>query len=140
MPRYRFEALNADGAPLDGSIAADSEREAARMLDRRGLSVLRLAPEAEEAVPRSARARRLRLQDMVVAFHELATMLQSGVTLVEAVSSQKRSSHHPRLLAAFEGIGAALRRGQSFSDALAAAMLPLPGYFMTLVRAGEQSG
>jgi general secretion pathway protein F len=142
MPRFHFDALNAEGVPLSGTIAAETVREAARLLDPRGLSVLRLAADTGDAAPRVARgrARRLRLQEMVVAFHELATMLQSGVALVEAVSSQKRSAHHPRLLAAFEGIGAALRRGQSFSDALAAAALPLPGYFLTLVRAGEQSG
>src|SRR5690606_21338063 len=40
----------------------------------------------------------------------------------------------------FDAISTGLRRGQSFSDALAATGLPLPGYFMTLVRAGEQAG
>lgn len=140
MPRFRFEALNAEGTLLQGSLAADSEREAARQLDRRGLSVVSVRADTGDA-PRGRRARaRLRLQDMVVAFHEVATMLQSGVALAEAVASQSRSAHHPRLLAAFESISGGLRRGQSFSDALAAVSLPLPGYFLTLVRAGEQSG
>lgn len=144
MARWRYEALNAEGAKLQGWLDAQGERDAARQLERRGLLVTVLREDtgndAGVAGRLGRRPRRLRLQDMVVAFHELATMLQSGVALAEAVGSQARSHHHPRLLAAFDGIGKGLRRGQSFSEALGAAQLPLPGYFMTLVRAGEQAG
>lgn len=141
MPRYEYEALSNEGTVLKGSVEAAGEREAARALDRRGLTVVHLGVSGAAAT-RTTRRRegRLRLQDLVVAFHELATMLQSGVALAEAVASQAHSAHHPRLLAAFDSISTGLRRGQSFSDALDAVGLPLPRYFMTLVRAGEQSG
>jgi len=140
MALFHFEALNAEGVLLQGSLAAESEREAARTLDKRGLAVVALVADAGQLRTRKGRVRRLRLQDQVVAFHELATMLLSGVALAEAVASQARSAHHPRLLAGFESISIALRRGQSFSDALAAVDLPLPPYFLTLIRAGEQAG
>ena len=139
MAQYAFKALNAEGVLLEGQLAAQTEREAARALDRRGLSVVALEP-AGARPRRQGRQRRLRQQDLVVAFHELATMLQSGVALAEAVGAQTRGSHHPRLLSAFESISNALRGGSAFSDALAAVALPLPDYFLTLVRAGEQSG
>jgi len=140
MPNYRFQALNAQGATLEGTLQATGEREAARQLDQRGLTVLSLAPATAGAGTARKRVTRLRAQDLIVAFHELATMLQSGVALAEAVSSQARSAHHPRIVDAFSSISTALRRGQPFSDALAATGLPLPGYFGILVRAGEQSG
>lgn len=140
MARFNFQALNAEGVLLEGTLAADNERDAARVLGKRGLSVVALLPEGAVGVRRAGRQRRLRQQDLVVAFYELATMLQSGVALAEAVASQTRASHHPRLLAGFESISTGLRRGQSFSDALEAVKLPLPPFFMTLVRAGEQAG
>lgn len=140
MPRFRFQALNAEGTSLEGAVTAPSERDAARQLERRGLLVVAVTPEGGASPGARRRTRRLRQQDLAVAFHELATMLQAGVTLAEAVAAQSRAQHHPRLVEAFESIGAALRRGQAFSDALAATSLPLPGYFHTLVRAGEQSG
>jgi general secretion pathway protein F len=142
MPTYRFQALNAKGATISGTLQAAGEREAARALDERGLAVIALDPATGSASAggRRQRASRLRAQDLIVAFHELATMLQSGVALAEAVASQARSAHHPRIVAAFSTISTALRRGQSFSDALAGTDLPLPGYFGILVRAGEQSG
>ena len=42
MPQFSFEALNAEGLPLHGTLAASDEREAVRTLDRRGLVVLAL--------------------------------------------------------------------------------------------------
>lgn len=143
MARFTFQALNAEGTLLEGALSADSERDAARTLGKRGLSVVALSAEGVVATPvlgARLRQRRLRQQDVVVALYELATMLQSGVTLAEAVASQVRAQHHPRLLAGFEAIGNGLRRGQTFSDALAAIKLPLPPYFMTLIHAGEQAG
>ena len=142
MPRYRFKAFNGEGATLDGEIAAQTEREAARTLERRGLSVISLEPEGATRPGRlpGRRQRRLRSTDLILALHELSTLLASGVGLAEAVSAQTRSAHHPRLLAAFESISAALRQGQSFSQALLATGLPLPEYVGTLVRSGEKAG
>ena len=148
MPRFRYHALNAEGSELQGQISAATEREAARLLERRGLTPIVLQG---EAAPAGAGAptttglpgrgpRRLRQQDLILALHELATLLGSGVALGEAVAAQAGSAHHPRLQVAFEGISAGLRGGQSFSQALVATGLPLPPYVDTLVRSGEKAG
>lgn len=141
MPRYHFNALNGDGVALDGEVVAHSEREAARILERRGLSPVSLQLEGA-AAPRLGRRRERRLQqrDLTLALHELSTLLASGVGLAEAVAAQSRSAHHPRLLAAFDSISTALRQGQPFSQALLAVDLPLPGYVGTLVKSGEKAG
>lgn len=139
MIQYRYKAFNAEGAALEGVVGANSEREAARLLERRGLSVVSLQL-AEAAARRSVRASRLRQRDLILAFHELSTLLGAGVGLAEAVAAQVRSAHHPQILAAFEGIATALRQGQPFSAALEATGLPLPRYVVTVVRSGEKSG
>lgn len=140
MPQYRYKAFNAEGAALEGVVAAQSEREAARQLERRGLSVVAVHP--AEAARRRQRGQvaRLRQRDLILAFHELSTLLGAGVGLAEAVAAQVRSVHHPRLVAAFDGIATGLRQGQAFSTALEAAGLPLPRYVATVVRSGEKSG
>lgn len=146
MPQFRYRALDAEGSELQGAVAAASEREAARLLERRGLTPIQLQDAAGGGLGplkvRGARGRerRLRQQDLILALHELSTLLASGVALGEAVAAQAGSAHHPRLLAAFEGISTGLRGGQSFSQALAAAGLPLPPYVDTLVRSGEKAG
>lgn len=139
MLQYRYKAFNNEGAALEGVVGAQSEREAARVLERRGLSVVSLQA-ADAVARRRLRASRLRQRDLILAFHELSTLLGAGVGLAEAVAAQVRSAHHPQILAAFEGIAKALRQGQSFSSALEASGLPFPRYVVTVVRSGEKSG
>lgn len=139
MARFVFKAYNAEGAMLDGEVVAASEREAARSLERRGLAVLSIG-EAGATPARQGRVRRLRPVDTTLMLHELATLLQSGVGLAEAVASQASVSRHPRLADALEQMSTGLRRGLSFSQALSDSGLALPGYVGTLVRSGEKSG
>ena len=98
MLHYRFKALNAEGVMLDGRIAAQSEREAARLLERRGLSLVDISEEgagSPAAVSGFAflrgRERKLRHQDIILALHELSTLLASGVGLAESVAAQARA-------------------------------------------------
>lgn len=137
MPRFDYEALNADGLVLTGNMHAESERDALRQLERRGLTALNVQTSGAR---RNRRAGRLRVLDIVLPFHELATMLHSGVALAEAVTVQAQSAHHPTIVSAFDRIANGLHRGQAFSDALAACSLPLPAYFVQLVKAGELTG
>lgn len=143
MRRYRYQAMNTEGVALDGEIVAASEREAARAVEQRGLMVLSLKASEQQTAASSVfggRKAKLKAQDIILALQELSTLLGAGVGLADAVSAQARSNPHPRMREAFEGIAAGLRQGQPFSQALAAAKLPLPRYVDTLVRSGEKAG
>jgi len=138
---YHYTAFNAEGARLEGVLAALSERQAARLLERRGLSVIAIqAASASSKTTVKMRSRSLRQREIILALHELSTLLNAGVALAEAVAAQTHAAHHPQLLTAFSGIAAALRQGLAFSAALDATGLPLPRYVGPLVRSGESSG
>ena len=138
MSRFRYEAINSEGIAFSGVLRAGSEREAARALERRGLTVVTLQP--GEAAAQTGRRRRLTRGDVILALQELATLLNSGVSIAEAVTAQARSAHHPRIVEAFTGMSRGLRRGQALSATLAASGLPLPDYVLQLARAGELTG
>lgn len=143
MRRFRYQALNSEGVKLDGEIVATGEREAARAIEQRGLMPLSVKPADEQAAPSgvlAGRKAKLSAQDIILALQELSTLLAAGVGLADAVNAQARSNPHPKMRDAFTGIAAALRQGQPFSQALAAAKLPLPRYVDTLVRSGEKAG
>lgn len=137
MPRYHYQALNAEGITLEGVLRADNERAAARQLERRGLAVVEL--HAGDAGTRR-RAGRLRQGDVILALQELATMLTSGVSIADAVGSQALGAHHPRIVDAFIAMSRDLQRGLAFSSTLAKSGLPLPEYVVQLARAGELTG
>lgn len=139
MPRFQYEALNSDGQSFSGIIRALGERDAMRALERRGLAVVALRS-GEGAVAATGRRRRLQPTDVILAVQELATMLTSGVSVVDAVESQAKSAHHPRIVGAFSGMARDLQRGQAFSTTLTSSGLPLPEYVVQLAKAGELSG
>lgn len=138
MQRYRYEVVNSDGRSMTGHLRARTERDAARVLERRGLSVVSLHAGGEDAG--RARKRRLQATDVILAVQELATMLTSGVSIADAVASQALSAHHPKVVAAFTGMSRDLQRGVAFSATLAQSGLPLPDYVIQLARAGEMTG
>ena len=135
---YEYEVVDAAGRARKGRLEAQSEADLVRRLDDDGLTVLAVRESRPSALP--AFRRRLKAGDVTVAFHELATLLQSGVALGDAVLAQSRGSHHPSLVAAFADMVQELGRGESFLGALRKSALPLPEYVYQLVEAGELSG
>ena len=138
MPAYDYEVIDANGQSSKGQVEADSADDVVRRLAANGQTVV----DVSESRQRTAglRRRRLRGSDVVVAFHELATLLESGVSLSDAVLAQSHGTHHPSLVAAFETIAKNLMRGERFLAAVGDSGLPLPDYVYQLVEAGEMSG
>jgi len=67
-------------------------------------------------------------RDVLIVLHELATLLESSVALIDAVESLGQSSHHPFITQTFTDIAAQLRQGIAFSAALQKCSLKLPWY------------
>ena len=135
---YDYEVIDGSGRTVTGQLEAESPAEVVRALSRDGHTVVDVSERRPSALPTFQR--RLRASELVVAFHELATLLESGVALGDAILAQGRGTYHPALARAFTGIGRDLMRGLSFLDALRASDLPLPDYVYQLVEAGEISG
>lgn len=136
---FRYRGIDAAGATVSGSIEAADEAEAARQLARQGLTPFQLRARAPSLFDTRRRSR-ASTRELELVLQEFITLLESGVTLVVSLSSLAKSSHHPKLTAAFSGMERAVRRGESFSVAMRAAALPVPEYFHQLVQAGEATG
>jgi len=137
--QFRYEAIDGSGGKVSGRLDAVSERDAARELAGQGLTVFALHEQRASLL--SARRRgKASMRELQLVMQEFTTLLEAGVSLVVALSSLAKSSHHPQLTKAFGGMEFAVRRGESFSTAMRAANLPMPEYFHQLVHAGEATG
>ncbi len=137
---YRYRALNAEGGTVTGVTTGSSPRDAIRSLQKQGLRVVDIKEEKEKASSRRMGKKKATKQELVMYMHQLTTLLESRVSLEEAVESLAESSGQQFIAKEFEKIGAALRRGDNFSKALKASQMPLPGYFYPLCEAGELTG
>ncbi|MDM8560182.1 type II secretion system F family protein [Candidatus Parabeggiatoa sp. HSG14] len=138
--RYKYQAVDTQKQEVSGILTADSEREAARQLQRRGLTPLSLTQVDSSKTSTRGKGGKPKQRDILIVLHELATLLESGVALIEAVESLANSSHHPFITQTFADIASELRQGITFSVTLQASPLKLPWYVTQLVEAGEITG
>jgi general secretion pathway protein F len=136
---FRYRAIDGRGQEVSGLLEAADLRAADREVLRRGLTPVLLEPDQpvvdawRDRLPPSPREMQLVLQ-------EFATLVDSGVSLATALASLSNSSHHPKITGAFAAMAKAVRRGDSFAQALAVSGLDLPPYIQQLVEASELTG
>lgn len=69
----------------------------------------------------------------------LSTLLQNGVTLLQALSIARDTMDNERLAADIEKVGAGLKEGQRLADPLAA-NTGFPAFAIHMIRVGEETG
>jgi general secretion pathway protein F len=138
MPSYRYEASDALGKIVRGTVDADTERGARNQLRGRGLVPLSTA--LAGAASGSPLAPRLSDSDLSWLTRQLASLLAASLPLDAALGAtleQAESKHMASLLAA---VRADVRSGHRLSTALAAHPRDFPQIYRALVEAGEESG
>ena len=107
--RYKYQAIDGQGQEVSGILTVETERDAIRQLQRRGLTPLSLTP-LDAKMQRKLKVAKPRQRDVLVVLHELSTLLESGVSLIEAVESLAHSSHPPFITQNFNEMAKKLRQ------------------------------
>lgn len=137
--RYEYKALNAEGGVIHSIVVADNQLAAIKLLQKQGLKPIALQELVQK--PKSyTRHGRIKDQDMMIYMHQLATLLESEVSLREAVQSLADSEGYPAIAQKFVSVLDCITRGDSFLEAVIAADMNLPRYFAPLIEAGELAG
>ncbi len=142
MPVYRFEALDQGGRSESGIVEADSLRQARTLLRARGLIPFSLAT-AKESAARRGRAwlvRRLSSGDRVTVIRQLASLLNAGIPLDEALAAAASEAERPIVRERMLELRSEVLGGSSLATALSFHPRDFPPIYQALVAAGEQSG
>ena len=144
---FSYHAVDELGRRADGTVQADSIDAAVLMLSSRGLRVFQIRPAVDRGGETLSATRRMSRQSgrisvlqRVWLFDELATLLEAGVVLVEAIDGLRTSEEQSALGKALSQVNVSLRGGAPLSAALRDSALGLPRYVTELVRAGESTG
>ena len=145
MPVYQYKALDASGKALSGIVDADSAKEARQKLRMQSLYTTSIA-EAEKEVTLSSEVqvrkvlRRIRRKDVSTATRQLATLLRSGMPVVQSFSAIiEQLEGHPLQKVMLE-IREKVNAGSTFADALADHPKLFSTLYVGMVRAGESAG
>jgi general secretion pathway protein F/type IV pilus assembly protein PilC len=138
MPEFNYDALSKAGQKSSGTLTATSEREAASMLDARGLFPVNI--KAIRAKGSSGSGKRVKGRIMATFYAQLADLMHSGVPLLKALDVLEAQSVHPGLSAVLREVRAKVADGITLADA----MRPFPNVFnelaVSMVRAGQEGG
>ncbi len=138
MPEFTYEALAQTGQRSNGTLTAQSEREAMSMLDARGLFPVRIA--AAKSAGAKRWERKIKPRVMATFFAQLADLLHSGVPLLRSLDLLERQSAQPALSEVLREVRARVADGTSLAEAMAAHPRAFNELAISMVRAGQEGG
>jgi len=136
---FQYSAKDQAGRDITSTIQAENERSVVTTLRKRGLIVLDVSKEVGSAAPKKGR-RKVKGADLVVFTRQLATMVDAGLPLVQALDTLAGQAENPSLKVVLEDIVKSIEEGADFSEAISAHPKVFSSLFVNMARAGEASG
>ena len=140
---FRYEAINAGGRTVKGTVKALTEIAAERLLIERGLNpqIVQIAPSMfslEEAIPSLFK---IKPRDVVVFSRQLSTLLKAGFSLLPALETlQSQESIGRAFKSVLLMVVNDIRAGISFSDAIAKHPRAFNAVYAKMIAVGEHTG
>lgn len=147
MTIFQYAALDAQGFEQSGSIEAEDPRAAAQLLRGKGLYVVTIRDAAAmptrpdlDVLAQFKELLPVGTFDLVFFFQQMALMLRSGLTLLEALDTAQTIAQSGRLAAAIGRVNQAVRSGERLSEAMAKEKAIFPPLAVQLIKSAEASG
>lgn len=142
MPYYRYTAKDKSGKTVGGQLECPDEKSLIVLLRQQELVILSVQQDKkkEGATFKSQFRAKVKLSDLVLFSRQLATMIDSGISLVQALdilTEQIDSSAFKKVIAE---VKKDVSTGTSFHEALARHPEAFSPLFVNMVKAGESSG
>lgn len=143
MPRYEYTAITTGGKKTKGTITAESPfaaRKQLRMRDIHPSSVTEVTSAVESQHALFSFLRKRSKSQLIDFTKQLATLLNSGIKLTEALSVLMMQSADPRFRNALTEIRDRVVTGESLTDALKDYDNYFDVIYVAMVRVGEVTG
>ncbi len=145
MPVFEYKGVTAQGKKVSGVQDGESLKVVKTKLKKDGVVVLEIH---EGSAARAARrgavsftfGNRVKLGDLANATRQLATLLSSGLPLMEALSVLVEQEENAGLKSAMSSVRDSVREGASLADALKSNPKVFSTLYVNMVSAGEASG
>lgn len=138
MLTFTYQARDALGQLIEGSLDVESREAALLRLKRDGLTVLELAEDEDSGI--SLMPKRIKRTDIIYATSQLAVMVETGITLSVALESIAQQEENPTLKSTLLDLKSSVESGEDFSIALARYPQHFDKTFVALIKSSEQTG
>ncbi|MEM7359565.1 MAG: type II secretion system inner membrane protein GspF [Pseudomonadota bacterium] len=146
MAAFEYQALDGSGKTVKGITTGDHAKQVRGELRAQGLTPLAVKSVSEGAATRSQNkgnaSRRIKIgtNDLSILTRQMATLLNSGMTVEETLSAMIKQSEGHKVKSIMSDIRSLVTEGYSLSDAIAMYPRSFPEIYRASISAGEQSG
>ncbi len=149
MPSFQYTARDKSGRSLSGVLDADSRQDMLQKLKDKGLmptsvndsgAARKAGGSGKAVVAGQVKAKRVKGEEMVLFTRSLATMVNSGLPLLQGIDIMVEQTENVNFKRVLTQVGQDIEAGLTFSDALKKHPKAFPELYSSMVRAGEASG
>src|SRR5689334_895007 len=138
MPAFIYKAVDKVGRPARGKLDASNEVDLELRLKRMGLDLITFRATRGGSAAFSART--VTRRDLITFCFDLEQITKSGIPLIEGLRDLREATDNPRFREILSSVVEDIEGGKMLSQGLAAFPSDFGAVFVSLVRAGEQSG
>lgn len=144
MKTFRYSAKTNEGKTVNGSLQATDKTEVVGELRKRNLTILELKEQGgafgslTQKVVKPGKPRKR--EELVVVTRQLATMIGSGITLLESLQILIDQAETPAFQATLRSVTEDVKQGQDLSRSLLKHPRVFSELYINMVKAGEVSG
>lgn len=139
MPEFQFKAKSLTGQGWKGSLEADSAEALEFLLNDKGF----FPTEIKEKAPGfslTSFGDKVTKRDLAVFCRQLSVIINSGVTIIEAIQILSEQVEKKSFRAVLEAVGDDVQKGKLLSQSMADFSTVFPEFLRNMIRVGEASG
>ncbi len=138
MEAFRYKAVNAQGRVMQGRIDAANPADLEVRLSRMGLDLVNFRE--LPAHGRNITGRGIKRIDLITFCFHLEQLVRAGVPILEGLSDLRDTVDNKRLQEVTAAMIESIEGGRNLSQSMEDFTFVFPPVFVSLIRAGEQSG
>ena len=139
MPSFRYKAIDRSGSPVRGGMDAVNEVDLESRLKRMGLDLI-TGTEVERSISIVATAARITRQDLINFCFDMEQMSRAGIPIADGLRDLRDTLENARMREVLTTMCEDIESGKVLSQCMAAHPETFDKVFVSLIRAGEQTG
>ncbi len=140
MPTFAYQAIESGGKRVNGSLTAENQQVALRMLEEQALFPLDVN-ESQVRSTLTGRRKRIKLRHLTTFFQQLADLLRAGVPMLRALEVLCGQEGSPPVLRqVLKEVREDVAGGSTLADALEKNPQVFSELHCSMIRAGERGG
>lgn len=139
MPTFAYKAVEKSGKTVSGSLAAENEQVALRLLAERALFPVNVAESS--GAKSGGGGRKIKLRHLTTYYQQMADLLRAGVPMMRALEVLSTQEGSPLTLKnALAEVREDVAGGETLADAMDKHPNLFKGLHCAMIRAGERGG